>query len=97
MKQENPALLPYDALMMPYDPHWRLKVATAHSKQWSDLKKTPIRTRRIRGDRLVVGYFSYDFRKHAMGYLTRGFLEHHNRARVRPIAYVSSRRSNTPG
>ena len=36
---------------------------------------------------MIVGYFSYDFRKHAMGFLTRGFLEHHDRARVRPIAY----------
>jgi protein O-GlcNAc transferase len=92
--KEFPALLPYDALMMPYDPIWRLEVATAHSKQWSELKKTPTSRIRHRGDPLVVGYFSYDFRKHAMGFLTRGFLHHHNRDRVRPIAYVLSFREN---
>lgn len=93
-KDEFPALLPYDALMMPYSPEWRLEATKKHSLQWTNLKmrssnlSIPRRVRDVsHREPLVVAYFSYDFRSHAMGYLTRGFLQHHRRDRVRVVAY----------
>lgn len=37
--------------------------------------------------RLHVGYLSYDFRDHVMGYMTFGLMVHHDRSRVRVTCY----------
>ena len=37
--------------------------------------------------RITVGYFSYDFRTHPIGFMTRGLFAMHDRARAVPLAY----------
>lgn len=41
-----------------------------------------------RGQRIRIGYFSSDFRQHAVSYLTAGLFEHHDRARFEVHAFA---------
>ena len=44
---------------------------------------------RTRADRITVGYFSYDFRRHPTAYTKVGLFENHDRSRFRILGYCN--------
>lgn len=68
------ALMPYDALMLASaSPRDVRDLTTAHVRDKKLNVSTPTKRRRS----LRIGYLSYDFREHPMGYLTRRLVTSH--------------------
>ena len=72
---------PFLALALDDDPANQL----ARSRKWAEKLRTAARTIRPKGalrpERLRIGYFSADFRNHAVMHLTAGLFEKHDRRR----------------
>ncbi len=84
-------ILPMDTLLLPLSPETGREIAEFHARQL-DAGAAPLsRAPAVRRDRLRVGYFSRDFRNHAVGQLARALFRHHNRSRYEVLAYSYGR------
>lgn len=83
-------VFPFDSLLMPLAPALRCEVARQHAARIvagvdsrEPLHRPPAGT----ADRLRLGYLSADFRNHAIGHLTAGLFEQHDRMRFEVFGY----------
>jgi predicted O-linked N-acetylglucosamine transferase (SPINDLY family) len=77
-----------DAIFYPFDGPELRRIATAEARFRVPGPQQPVlRAEAASPPRLVVGYLSPDFREHATMHLAGDIFGHHDRTRVRPIAY----------
>ncbi|KAH8055493.1 protein N-acetylglucosaminyltransferase [Aureococcus anophagefferens] len=76
------AVMPYDATLLQHFPNDVLRRLTSAQVFQRFGHAAPPPPRRARRSRLRVGYLSFDFREHPMGYLTRRLVSDHDPAVV---------------
>lgn len=87
-------LTPFIYLAEPSSPREQLQCARLWCEH-IERRIAPARNRlalrhpRTRGDRITVGYFSYDFRRHPTAYTKVGLFENHDRSRFRILGYCN--------
>jgi protein O-GlcNAc transferase len=84
-------IMPMDALLLPLSPATCREIAEFHARQLDSGAAPLSRTASVRRDRLRVGYFSRDFRNHAVGQLARALFRNHDRSRYEVLAYSYGR------
>ena len=92
-------LMVFDTLLLPVENSFRKDVGLIVSKRWShDKIRFPFLTYPLYptsptqvGNKLRLGYLSYDFNDHPTAHMVEGLFKHHNRARVEGIAYSYGR------
>ena len=81
---------PFVSLLLPLPPDFRRRLAVHYASrmraEWAPRRARIARPRRER-DRIRVGYVSGDFRHHAVGHLTAGMFELHDRSRFEIVGY----------
>jgi predicted O-linked N-acetylglucosamine transferase (SPINDLY family) len=85
-------LAPMDSLLAPLPPRACREVAEYHGRLLAAAPAVPVASSGRRGDgRLRLGYFSRDFRNHAVGQLVRTLFRLHDRSRFEILAYSYGR------
>jgi predicted O-linked N-acetylglucosamine transferase (SPINDLY family) len=78
---------PYHLLTLPASPaQQRANAELFVRKKFAGVTPLPL-PRRPRGSKIRIGYFSPDFRMHAVSHLTAGLFEAHDRSRFEVIAF----------
>jgi len=92
---ETTTVLPFHALLLPWEPDRLLAIARSHSEIWVEHNRkqglsldTPRRTFRPQRTRLRIGYLSADYCDHPIGHLLHGFFGRHDRDRFEVFAYA---------
>jgi predicted O-linked N-acetylglucosamine transferase (SPINDLY family) len=81
------ALATQDAIFFPFDGTEIRRIAEAEAAFRVPAPPRPLKAAPRRQGPLTVGYLSPDFREHATMHLAGALFAHHDRGRVRPIAY----------
>ena len=84
-------IAPMDALLLPLSPQTAREIAEFHARQLEAGVRPLHRVPSVRRDRLRIGYFSRDFRNHAVGQLARALFRSHDRSRYEVLAYSYGR------
>eukprot|EP00948_MAST-09A_sp_MAST-9A-sp1_P004176 g4176.t1 len=81
-KDDGFIILPYDATLLPYNNSRIFEVALFRCSEYRPDNRYQRSAVNKASQILKLAYTSYDFRDHAMGYLTEGFLRFHDRNTV---------------
>lgn len=84
-------IVPMDALLLPLSPETCREIAEFHARQLEAGVRPLPRAPAVRRNRLRVGYFSRDFRNHAVGQLARALFRNHDRSRYEVLVYSYGR------
>lgn len=85
----EPVAAPFHVLGLSDRPEVQLKAAqTFAALRYPARHLLPEETRRRRGSRIRIGYFSTDFRDHPVAHLMAGVLERHDRARFEVFVFA---------
>jgi predicted O-linked N-acetylglucosamine transferase (SPINDLY family) len=88
IKRGNCPMQPLHVLAICGEPEVQLQAAQAHYKDTQGhVIATPLKSRSDRDARLRIGYFSRDFREHAVAYLTAELFDLHDRRQFEVIAF----------
>lgn len=88
---------PFFFLTIPSSPSQQQHCASTYIQDKYPASTTPLWSgERYEHSRIRVGYFSSDFRNHAMAYLIAEMIERHDRSRFEVIAFSFSPPSDTP-
>lgn len=88
---------PFLFLPVPSTPPQQLRCAAIYARdKFRDVTAMPVARRVSAGGRIRIGYFSSDFRTHAMAYLIADMIERHDRSRFEIIAFSFSGSSDAP-
>ena len=89
------SMMVFDTLLLPVTNKFRKEIGISQSMQWSENKerypilqepKYPTKTLQP-GNRLRLGYLSYDFNDHPTAHMIEGLFKHHRRHRIDGTAY----------
>lgn len=82
LESGNPTISPFGLLALPSTPAQQLRCAELHSSSRPYVVAAPPKARTKPHDsKIRLGYFSPDFRSHAVSFLTAGLYEQHDRSR----------------
>jgi predicted O-linked N-acetylglucosamine transferase (SPINDLY family) len=82
------ATSPFDALAVSDSDALNRKVAEIYlASEFAEIPNPPAFARAARSDRIRLGYFSSDLRKHAMAQVMAGVFEHHDKTRFEVSAF----------
>lgn len=96
-------LMVFDTLLLPVTNKFRKQIGISQSLRWSENKERypiltnppyPVETFQP-GNRLRLGYLSYDFNDHPTAHMIEGLFKHHRRYRVDGSAYSYGKNDNS--
>lgn len=73
-------IVPFVYLALPGDPELQLRCARRYAREFSSPESWPVEPLQS-GQKIRIGYFSPDFRNHAVTHLVAGLIEQHDRSR----------------